>query len=327
MKITLALLLCLLLVGCNSMLSKFVTSGANADNVPVYSQVIHGNSLKPLAPANVRGSRDASGNLLIEWTRRSRLGGGLRPNTDVPIAEEREYYELEIMSGSVVLRTIRVGNDDAHAVQWRNTGIFAPVTPANDGTLLQSAVDAIAHLQSIEKIYGDFRLEMLIDHSTRLGETQCDGAISILPARGAWPGGGVVPGYVHSDTAVLIENDGAKVLYCATGDRVMIELRGTTFYYFKNYAGGQSQPSFTSTQSGLSFPLIIQGELIGSSFTPSTRLDNITKPTLQRFAQPDYLYPVVQQTADLGSVSSSIKVRVYQVSAIVGRGPYTEATL
>lgn len=67
-----------------------------------------GEGKRPLSPVHLRGARDASNNLTLSWVRRTRfrppaVGGGA-----VPLGEETEAYEVDIMHGSplTVLRTI-----------------------------------------------------------------------------------------------------------------------------------------------------------------------------------------------------------------------------
>lgn len=50
--------------------------------------------------------RDSEGNLTITWVRRSRINGGWQDNTDIPLAEEQESYEVEIMNGLEVVRVL-----------------------------------------------------------------------------------------------------------------------------------------------------------------------------------------------------------------------------
>jgi hypothetical protein len=69
--------------------------------------VPRGGALKPWAPCSVSGSRDGSDNLTIAWLRRTRFNGPWQNDTDaVPLNEETEAYEVDIMDGSTVVRTI-----------------------------------------------------------------------------------------------------------------------------------------------------------------------------------------------------------------------------
>lgn len=65
-----------------------------------------GAGLRPLSPVHIRGTRDGGNDLTISWQRRTRLrvpGLGYGP---VPLGEEVEAYEVDILNGSTVVRTI-----------------------------------------------------------------------------------------------------------------------------------------------------------------------------------------------------------------------------
>lgn len=57
-----------------------------------------GAGLKPYAPVQLGGGRDASNNLTINWTRRNRISGEWRDSVDVPMSETSESYEVDIYS-------------------------------------------------------------------------------------------------------------------------------------------------------------------------------------------------------------------------------------
>jgi len=61
---------------------------------------------KPYSPCHVKGTRDSSGNLTITWIRRTRIGGEWKNNIDALLSETTEAYEVDIMSGTTVLRTL-----------------------------------------------------------------------------------------------------------------------------------------------------------------------------------------------------------------------------
>lgn len=63
-------------------------------------------SLEPYSPAHIKGSRDGSDNLTITWIRRNRLAGEWRDSIDVPLSEDSESYEVDIMDGAAVKRTL-----------------------------------------------------------------------------------------------------------------------------------------------------------------------------------------------------------------------------
>lgn len=99
--------------------------GAPVDTGLVYPFTNTGVGLKPYAPCHIAGSRDGSNNLTITWVRRTRKGGIVRDFKDVPVSEESEAYEVDVMDGSTVLRTIEVTSETASytAAQQTSDGL------------------------------------------------------------------------------------------------------------------------------------------------------------------------------------------------------------
>jgi hypothetical protein len=67
-----------------------------------------GNDLKPYAPVQLQATGSWGSNVTLSWQRRTRVGGELIDGTgEVPLAEDTEEYELEILDGpgGAVLRT------------------------------------------------------------------------------------------------------------------------------------------------------------------------------------------------------------------------------
>ncbi|HZT48539.1 MAG TPA: glycoside hydrolase/phage tail family protein [Hyphomicrobiaceae bacterium] len=70
------------------------------------SHAFRGCGLLPLSPAHVRGVRSAGGDLVVTWVRRTRIGGDSWDTVDVPLGEESERYEVDILDGTNVKRTL-----------------------------------------------------------------------------------------------------------------------------------------------------------------------------------------------------------------------------
>ncbi len=64
----------------------------------------HATALRPLAPVHVRAMRGGSG-VNISWIRRTRIDGDSWTG-EVPLGEDSERYEVDIMSGATVLRKL-----------------------------------------------------------------------------------------------------------------------------------------------------------------------------------------------------------------------------
>ncbi len=78
------------------------TIGATAAQDVAYTGI----AWKPYAPVGLAGARDGSGNITLTWVRRTRVSGEWQDGVDVPLNETSEAYEVEIMNGVNVVRTI-----------------------------------------------------------------------------------------------------------------------------------------------------------------------------------------------------------------------------
>jgi hypothetical protein len=69
-------------------------------------------ALRPLSPVHVRALRGASG-VQFDWTRRTRIDGDSWEVQDAPLGELFEKYQIDILSGASVLRTLDVSAPSA----------------------------------------------------------------------------------------------------------------------------------------------------------------------------------------------------------------------
>lgn len=75
---------------------KAVTFGQSLATAPAVSFINYGAKLRPYSPAQLGGGVDASGNVTINWVRRTRIGGAWADGGDVPLSEATEAYVLQI---------------------------------------------------------------------------------------------------------------------------------------------------------------------------------------------------------------------------------------
>ncbi|MBI1204013.1 MAG: hypothetical protein GC182_16040 [Rhodopseudomonas sp.] len=71
----------------------------------------HATALKPLAPVHIKARRGDAG-VTISWVRRTRVDGDSWEG-EVPLGEDTERYEVDIMAGTTVLRTLGVATPSA----------------------------------------------------------------------------------------------------------------------------------------------------------------------------------------------------------------------
>lgn len=293
-----------------------------------------GGTVRPLSPVNVRGHRDSEGNLLIEWTRRSRIGQGLKPFSDVPIAEERERYEIDILDGSNnVLRTIKTDltqGEPAILVPTFNYAGTSFVTgnsvtgeavayvqqrlerPGSFVEARLSSADAFGQLQLIEPQYGPLADQIgLLDLPIYRVRLSFGG-----PASGT-------PGIRLTENAIgdpapgdLKFYSGSLGVVSAARLRMVIEATGVSYYW--DYTGNGSVPFYKSDIS-IPLPLTVIAQVTGTA--------EVQDVFVGRRDTPSTTYSAENQTLDFGSVQGAVRVRVYQISSIVGRGAYCQATI
>jgi hypothetical protein len=61
---------------------------------------------------HVRDRRD-EGDLHISWVRRTRIGGDSWETAEVPLGEASEHYEIDVLDGETVLRTLTAASPAA----------------------------------------------------------------------------------------------------------------------------------------------------------------------------------------------------------------------
>lgn len=78
-----------------------------ATAAPTVVKTARGRAERPYAPAQIVGTRDGGSNLTITWVRRTRVGGEWLDGTGtVPLSEGIEAYEVDVLDGATVVRTI-----------------------------------------------------------------------------------------------------------------------------------------------------------------------------------------------------------------------------
>lgn len=85
---------------------KAVTSGDSLDSASAIEFTDTGVGLKPLAPVHINAGRDAAGNIVIQWVRRTRIDGEWRDYADAGLGEASERYEIEIYVGGASVASL-----------------------------------------------------------------------------------------------------------------------------------------------------------------------------------------------------------------------------
>jgi hypothetical protein len=110
-----------------------------------YVQLEHafaGIGLKPLSPVHLRGTR-SGGDLAMSWVRRTRTGGDSWDSAEVPLAEDFERYEIDILSGTTLKRTLTSASPEV---------IYTSAAQTEDFGAPQSAVQV--RIAQVSAVYG-----------------------------------------------------------------------------------------------------------------------------------------------------------------------------
>lgn len=100
-----------------------ITTGEDIESDTTLALTYAGVNLECLSPVHASGVR-ASGDLTITWKRRTRIGGAWRDGVDATLGEATEAYEIDVMSGSTVKRTITATSQTATYTSAQQTTDF-----------------------------------------------------------------------------------------------------------------------------------------------------------------------------------------------------------
>lgn len=93
-----------------------VTAGQAISDGSTTMLTAAGNSIKPLAPVHVQGTRDGADNLTVTWIRRARLNAEWQDGFDVPLDEVSESYRVNVYTDST--RSTVARSEDVAAASW-----------------------------------------------------------------------------------------------------------------------------------------------------------------------------------------------------------------
>ncbi len=82
-------------------------AGRGVDD-PSYTHLVEafdGIGLRPLAPVHLRANAAISGDVTVTWVRRTRIDGDSWQSVDVPLGEDSESYQVQVLASGAVVRT------------------------------------------------------------------------------------------------------------------------------------------------------------------------------------------------------------------------------
>lgn len=105
-----------------------------------------GEALRPYSPIDVVGETNEAGDLVFTWLRRGRLGHELTSGTEIPLSEASEAYEIDIVAGSDVVRTLTSTTETVtYTVAQQVEDFGSDITPISACVYQMSAVVGRGH--------------------------------------------------------------------------------------------------------------------------------------------------------------------------------------
>jgi hypothetical protein len=92
------------------------------------TKAFRGLGLRPLSPVHIAGEQVAEG-LQISWVRRTRISGDSWEQPDVPLGEESEAYEVDVLNGGTVIRTLTASTPTVIYTVAQQTSDFGAPQP------------------------------------------------------------------------------------------------------------------------------------------------------------------------------------------------------
>jgi hypothetical protein len=307
---------------------KFVSAGQGIEDAAVVTQTLHGNSLKPLAPTNLRGSRNTALDLLVEWDRRERLPIPMMNNAGVPLSEEQEIYVVEVYDGADLVRTARNPNVQvATFVEWEEVDDIGDNFTLNADGSMEFNTDTVnpGIIRSKAQFSGDFALEFTAP------ATEFPSFFGLLPASttmsadfpsGVFQLSGLPYFFNNFGVGIEPQDNGSFAQTWVPDEKFLIVREGGVVRFFKAPEASSTPVPFfeMSVSSSESLRLFAYCEPnVGSLYFGETRIRYGKKRAFN--------YTSSMQVENFSSTQALVTVRVYQESAIVGKGFYAEADL
>jgi hypothetical protein len=120
-------------------LYKAVTIGRTLSTAQTIGFTNFANGLECISPVKLSGGRDSSGDLQINWKRRTRVGGSWRDFVDVPLGETSESYSVKVYDGTDIVRTIDVTTNLASYTAAQQTTDFGSPQASVDVVVYQNS--------------------------------------------------------------------------------------------------------------------------------------------------------------------------------------------
>ncbi len=102
-----------------------------------YQKAFVGLGHKPFAPVHLRAVPGIAGDIYLSWTRRTRSGGDSWASIEVPLFEDSEAYEVDILENGIVRRTLASSGSSITYTSAQQTMDFGQLQTSLDVAVYQ----------------------------------------------------------------------------------------------------------------------------------------------------------------------------------------------
>jgi hypothetical protein len=266
------------------------------------TKTARGRAEKPYAPAQIAGARDGSQNLTVTWVRRTRIGGEWLDGTGtVPLSEASEAYEVEIPLTAPA----------AWAPRYSASTVFSAAT------LAEFAFNgSAAGLWAASTTSGWLRVDYAVPVTVARYRITAREDVNAVNTPKDW----TFEGW-NGASWVVLDTRTAETGW-ALGEQRAYNIPAGSIAPFTAY-----RINVSSAESGLVAIGELEFFLTASGGQNVARSAGTVARTITGLTSPTAAYSAAEQTTDFGGAISALVVRVYQISAAVGRGIAGEATL
>jgi hypothetical protein len=114
----------------STLFSKTMSGGQDDSSVQYRDVAYSGVNYKPYSCCNATASRNGSGDITVEWMYRARYDNGWEDGGDVAISDFPEAYDIDVMDGATVVRTIDAGSTTFTYLGSAQTTDFGSLQPS-----------------------------------------------------------------------------------------------------------------------------------------------------------------------------------------------------
>jgi hypothetical protein len=315
------------------------TTNEDVAAAAVVSHTFDGGTARTLAPVYLTADRNVEGDILFRCSRQARFGQGMTSSSNVPLGEEELKFLFELFDGSTLKHSMTVYPHvpQAAILAQLSTDFFGYGQALYDKNNIFGYTGA-GYAGSGSLVYARLDSQRIVGtdsfvEAELVGLSGAQYVVGIaLYAPNVFPSASLTADikygilYNVSSADLFIYKDGVLVKtlsnssndYVGLGHRLSIRFSGTEVRFHVDYRAGK-QPIYIDYGTP-SFPYVV-GAMAGYK----TEIRGIIID--QSGERVSVTYSAEQQVDHFGSLQNPIKVRVSQVSSIVGPGAYREATI